>query len=249
MDSQRYFLLKRLHSLAGVVPIAGFVAFHLFENSHSVAGAAEFNAFTAFMRSQPYLYLIEAGLLLPIAFHAFLGVYLARTAKYNNFQFGNRANWSYTLQRITGLGLVAFIGMHLYHTRFAGVPADQMFQHMAEGYSHPLIVLGYVLGIGAAAFHLANGLWGFAVAWGLVTGAKSMDALWKLCMGAGVAVFLMGVNALLGFRGQGVDFFQHEKTPKAAVEAPAAPAEAAPAPAAAKPAAKPANSNAAKGAR
>lgn len=221
MDSQRYFLLKRLHSLAGVVPIAGFVAFHLFENSHSVAGAEAFNQFTAFMRSQPYLYLIEVGLLAPIAFHAFLGIYLARTAKYNNFQYANRANWSYTLQRITGLGLVAFIALHLWHTRFADVPSSQMFQHMAEGYANPLIVIGYVLGVGAAAFHLANGLWGFAVAWGLVTGAKSMDALWKICMSAGVAVFLMGINALLGFRGQGVDLFQHEKSP-AALSAPVA---------------------------
>jgi succinate dehydrogenase / fumarate reductase cytochrome b subunit len=244
MDSQRYFLLKRLHSLAGVIPIAGFVAFHLFENGHSVAGPKAYNDLTAFLRSQPYLYLLEVGLLLPIAFHAFLGVYLARTAKYNNFQFGNRANWSYTLQRITGIGLVFFIGFHLYHTRFAGVPADQMFQHMAEGYSHPIVVVGYLLGIGAAAFHLANGLWGFAVAWGLVTGAKSMDALWKLCMGAGVAIFLMGVNSVLGFRGQGVDIFQHEKAPKAVAEAPIAPAQAA----AAAPAAQPANSNAAKGA-
>jgi succinate dehydrogenase / fumarate reductase cytochrome b subunit len=226
MDSQRYFLLKRLHSLSGVIPLAGFVAFHLFENSHSVAGAEAFNGFTAFMRSQPYLYLIEAGLLAPIVFHALLGVYLMRTAKYNSTQFSTRANWSYFFQRVTGLGLVFFIGFHLYHTRFANVPAEQMFQHMAEGYSHPLVFWGYILGIAAAAFHLSNGLWGFAMAWGLVTGAKSMDALWKGCMVLAVAVFLMGVNALLGFQGRGIDLFQHEKTP--AAPAAAAPAQAAP---------------------
>jgi succinate dehydrogenase / fumarate reductase cytochrome b subunit len=222
MDSQRYFLLKRLHSLSGVIPVAGFVVFHLFENSHSVAGAQAFNDFTAFMRSQPYLYLIEAALLAPIAFHALLGVYLMRTAKYNSVQYSTRANWSYFFQRLTGLGLLFFIAFHLYHTRFANVPASQMFQHMAEGYSHPLVFWGYVLGIGAASFHLANGLWGFAMAWGLVTGAKSMDALWKGCMALALGVFLMGINALLGFQGRGIDIFQHEKTPApAAASAPA----------------------------
>ena len=239
MNDRNHFVLKRLHSLSGVVPTAGFVAFHLFENSHSVAGPEAFNSLTAFLRSQPYLYFLEMGLMAPIFFHAIFGMYLVTKGKGNPLQYGTRANWSYTLQRLTGVGLFAFILMHLYHTRFAGIPADHMFQHMAEGYSNPLILTGYLLGIAAAAFHLANGLWGFACAWGIVTGEKSMDLAWKACMGLAVGIFLMGANAAFGFLGKGVDIFQHEKTPAAAsAPAPMAAAPVATTATAAAPAAK-----------
>jgi succinate dehydrogenase / fumarate reductase cytochrome b subunit len=198
MDDRRYFLLKRLHSLSGVIPLAGFVIFHLFENSHSVAGAAVFNETVAGIRSQPYLLLLEMGLLAPIAFHALLGVYLARTAKLNVGQFPDRANISYALQRVTGLLLLFFIGFHLWTTRFAGIPTDQMFQRLAAAFSNRWVAAFYTLGILSAAFHLSNGLWGFAVAWGIVSGSKSMDLAWKACMGLGLVVFLMGMNAMAG---------------------------------------------------
>ena len=113
MDDRKYFFLKRLHSLSGVVPTAGFVAFHLFENSKSVAGQTAFNETVATLRGLPYLYLLELGLLGPIFFHAFAGIYLAIKGKPNAVQFNTRANWSYTLQRATGLGLFVFILMHL----------------------------------------------------------------------------------------------------------------------------------------
>jgi succinate dehydrogenase / fumarate reductase cytochrome b subunit len=216
MNDSRYFVLKKLHSLSGVVPVAGFVIFHLFENSKSVAGADAFNSTVAMLRGMPYLYLLEIGLLAPIVFHALLGIYIARTARHNPIRYGWRANWMYTLQRISGIMLVVFIGAHLWHTRFANVPSDQMFQHMAEGYAVTWIFWGYIIGIAAAAFHLGNGLWGFAFSWGLVTGQKSQDLLWKGCMALSVAVFLMGINAALGFTGKGVDIFQHDKTQAAA---------------------------------
>jgi succinate dehydrogenase / fumarate reductase cytochrome b subunit len=216
MDDRRYFLLKRLHSLLGVIPLAGFVVFHLFENSHSVAGAEAFNATTRFIRSQPYLYIIEVGLLAPIAFHALMGLWLAKAAKHNVGSFTNAQNIAYTLQRITGLVLFFFIGYHVWTTRFAGIPSDRMFQTLAEQFSRPAVAAFYVLGILSAAFHLANGLWGFAVAWGLVSGQESMNWLWKACMGVFVVVALMGLNALAGFRGHGVDLFQHEKSAVAA---------------------------------
>ncbi len=217
MQANRYFLLKRLHSLSGVVPIAGFVIFHLFENSNSVAGAEAFNHTVGMLRGLPYLYFLEIGLLAPIFFHAGLGIYIARTAKYNNGGYQFRANWMYLLQRVSGFILLFFIIAHLRTTRFANIPSDQMFQTLAVDYAKPVYFIGYVLGILAASFHLANGLWGFATAWGIVTGQKSMDLAWKLCMGLGLAVFLMGINALLGFSGRGIDVFQHAKR---VVEAP-----------------------------
>ena len=83
-----------------------------------------------------------------------------------------------------------------------------------------------VIGILAASFHLGNGLWGFAIAWGLITGARSMDIAWKVCLGISLGVFLMGMNALAGFHGKGFKFLYHHEPAAAAVEAPAAGAPA-----------------------
>jgi succinate dehydrogenase / fumarate reductase cytochrome b subunit len=223
MNDRQYFMLKRLHSLSGVIPVAGFVIFHLFENSHSVQGPEAFNQIVHFIRHQPYLYLLEAGLLMPIIFHALLGVWLAKSAKHNVGRFPNRANISYTLQRITGGILLFFIAYHVYTTRFANIPSDQMFQELVKQVSNPLVSAFYALGILAAAFHLSNGLWGFLVAWGIVSGAKSMENAWKACIGLGVAVALMGLNALAGFHGKGVNIFDHKEAPAASEQAPAAP--------------------------
>jgi succinate dehydrogenase / fumarate reductase cytochrome b subunit len=208
MNEQRYFVLKKLHSLSGLVPTAGFVIFHLFENSHSVAGEKAFNDTTAMMRSLPYLYILEVGLIAPIVFHALLGIYISRTAKYNAGSYGFRANWMYTFQRVTGYILFAFIGFHLYNTRFAGIASDQMFQYLAGEFAKPAYFIFYLLGILSAAFHAANGIWGFTYSWGLVTGQKSQDLVWKACMGLGLFIAFMGVNSLLGFTGHGINIFQ-----------------------------------------
>jgi succinate dehydrogenase / fumarate reductase cytochrome b subunit len=216
MNDQRYFLLKRLHSLLGVVPIAGFVVFHLFENSSSVMGQDAFNHTVQKIRGIPYIYLLEVGLLTPIIFHALLGAWLARTARHNVIRFANAQNIGYTLQRITGLILLFFIAWHVWTTRFANVPTAEFFQYMQAKLSNPLASAFYALGILSAAFHLGNGLWGFAVAWGLITGQRSMDLAWKACIGLGLGVALMGLNALAGFHGKGVKAFFYSDPPAAA---------------------------------
>ena len=113
---------------------------------------------------------------------------------------------------------------HVWTTRFANIPTDQMFQTLSAHYANPLVSAFYALGILSAAFHLSNGLWGFACAWGIVSGEKSMDLAWKACMGLGLVVALMGLNALAGFHGKGVDVFNHhEEAPVAAAAQPLSP--------------------------
>ncbi len=216
MQDRAYFLIKRLHSLAGVVPLAGFVAFHLYENSHSVAGQAAFNDTVATIRSMPYLYFVEVGLLAPLVFHAILGIWLARAARPNLESFPTAQNWGYFLQRATGVVLLLFITFHLYTTRFAGIPSNQMFQRLSAEFAKPAWAAFYAVGILSAAYHLSNGLWGFGVSWGILRGQRSMDWAWRACMGLGLAVALIGLNALAGFEGHGIDWFQHEKAPASA---------------------------------
>jgi len=125
------FLLRRLHSLSGVVPIGVFMMIHLTTNASVVWGMAKGDAYGVhpgaytfqhevnFIHSMPGLLLIEIfGLWLPIAFHAILGAYYATTGKSNVQHYSRQNNWRYTLQRLTAwIGLV-FIFWHVATLRW-----------------------------------------------------------------------------------------------------------------------------------
>jgi succinate dehydrogenase / fumarate reductase cytochrome b subunit len=124
---RNYFLLRRLHSLSGVVPIGLFLIFHLTTNASSVWGAintdkgatavergiATFQHEVNFIHDLPALILMEIFVLwLPIAFHSVLGVYFARTGKPNLDRYKYQDNVRYSLQRLSGYIGFLFI---LYH--------------------------------------------------------------------------------------------------------------------------------------
>ena len=86
---------------------------------------------------------------------------------------------------------------------------------MSAYLSNPWWAAFYVLGVLSASLHLGNGLFGFAVNWGLVPGARGQ----RLASWAGGAVFLVltfvGLNSLFAFTGRSVRVFNH---PEAHVE-------------------------------
>lgn len=129
---KHHFLLRRLHSLTGVIPIGAFLLVHLTTNSSIVwgiinrgqhpdvhAGAATFQHEVNFIHSLPFLILIEVfGLWLPIAFHSILGIYYARTGSANTRLYPYADNWRYTLQRISGYVGVLFVFYHVATLRW-----------------------------------------------------------------------------------------------------------------------------------
>jgi succinate dehydrogenase / fumarate reductase, cytochrome b subunit len=122
---KHHFLLRRLHSLTGIVPTGVFLISHLLTNSSILWGAfdsrhdeyghrgvASFQHEVNFIHSIPFLLVIELSLWGAIAFHSILGVYYAMTGNSNTARYGFAANWRYRLQRITGYIGIFFI---LYH--------------------------------------------------------------------------------------------------------------------------------------
>lgn len=129
---RHHFLLRRLHSLTGVMPIGVFLINHLLTNSSVVwgmidpkagktghGGVATFQHEVDFIHSLPYLIIIEIfGLWLPIAFHSVLGVYYATTGRANLARYPFQDNWRYTVQRISGYVGVLFIFYHVATLRW-----------------------------------------------------------------------------------------------------------------------------------
>src|SRR3954452_4260022 len=114
------FLLRRLHSLSGIIPVGAFLFEHiLISNATAINGPEAYANQVKFLGSLPLVVLIEALFIcLPIAFHGGYGVYIWLRGESNVADYPWTRNWLYTLQRYTGLIAFAYIGWHVYHTRF-----------------------------------------------------------------------------------------------------------------------------------
>jgi len=115
---KHHFLLRRLHSLTGVMPIGVFVIFHLFTNAQMIWGALgmkdSFQHEVEFIHNLPALLLLEIfGLWLPIGFHAALGLWYTFTGKNNVGSYKYNGNVRYVLQRVTGIIALIFIFFHI----------------------------------------------------------------------------------------------------------------------------------------
>lgn len=211
------FLLRRLHSLTGVIPIGAFLVEHLYINFSAIESPETFNQTIANLRvifPGPILPAIEIFFIaIPIIFHALLGIYISSKMKNNISSYSYLRNWFYLSQRITGMFLVLYITLHVASMRFgfwglgrhlsvsehARDLVSTPFAIVHADLSQPVILAFYIIGILAAAYHLGYGLWSFAIHWGITVSEKSQHLSKWLCTTVALAVFLLGVGAALAF--------------------------------------------------
>ena len=202
MDN-REFLLRRLHSLLGIVPIGLFLVQHLIINHFATQGAEAFNAASHFMANLPFEIFLEIFVIyLPIMFHAFYGVYIAFTSRNNVGKYSYMRNILFKAQRYTGVFLVIFIAWHVFETRFQvaiGNAAEADFNMMANILDNPWMFAFYVAGVLAATFHFANGLWSFLVTWGITQSEKAQRYTTYFTLLVFLVLSTIGIRALLAF--------------------------------------------------
>lgn len=204
-------MLRRLHSLSGVIPTGLFLLFHLFENARAMYGAEAYNEVVLSINSLPFLIVIEIFfIILPLYFHALYGIYIAADAKHNVTTYSYGRNWAFLFQRITGLITLVFVTYHIWHFRVqkalgrydegTAMPGLPDFNVVATAFSNDLIALFYGIGIVAAAYHLANGLYTFLITWGITIGPKSQRISSMATNALFVLISAMGLSALFAFR-------------------------------------------------
>ncbi|MCM3587612.1 succinate dehydrogenase cytochrome b558 subunit [Mesobacillus maritimus] len=201
MAKNQEFYWRRLHSLLGVIPIGLFVIMHLVINNFATRGEEAYNGATHFMESLPFLIFLEVFVIyLPILFHAVYGIYIAFTAKNNTSRFGYFRNWMFKLQRWTGVITLIFIAWHVWETRIAkAFGAEVNFDMMENILSSPFMFAFYVIGIIAAIFHFANGLWSFMVSWGITVTPRSQVIATYFTIAVFVILSYIGVSTLFAF--------------------------------------------------
>lgn len=201
MAGNREFVNRRLHSLLGVIPVGLFLIQHLVINHFATKGAEAFNEAAHFMEMLPFRYVLETVVIfLPLLYHAIYGVYIAFTAKNNVSNYGYLRNWLFMLQRVTGIITFIFVAWHVWETRIAAaLGAEVNYDMMASILSSPFMLAFYLIGVISTVFHFANGLWSFAISWGITVTPRSQVISTYVTLAIFVALSFVGVRAILAF--------------------------------------------------
>jgi succinate dehydrogenase / fumarate reductase cytochrome b subunit len=200
------FVLRRLHSLSGIVPVGAFLFEHiLISNSTAITGPEAYARQVSFLANLPLVFFLELfGIWLPIAFHALYGFYIWYRGDGNTIQYPWAGNWMYTAQRWTGGIAFAYILWHTYTMRFTGVdlhtyPSASFGKVQAEVFQTPFFLF-YVVGLIAASWHFAYGIWLFSAKWGIVSGERARKRFLIVCLAFFFVLTGAGLASLASFR-------------------------------------------------
>jgi succinate dehydrogenase / fumarate reductase cytochrome b subunit len=196
-DSKTSYLLDKLQSLSGVIPIGAFLAEHFWSNSYALVSVGKYNDVSRELQQIPWRIIVETCVLfIPILFHGLYGCYIWWTGKSNAIGHPWMANWLYVLQRWTGIIAFIFIVWHLYTERFLGHGVTS-YADVQRNLMNPWYLTFYIVGITCASFHLGNGLWNFACKWGIAVSVQAQRAAGWFGAAVAVGFTLIGVAIVI----------------------------------------------------
>lgn len=168
---------KLLTGITGVALVL-FVIVHLIGNLALFGSPEAFNAYTYFLESQGVLlYIAEAGLVLIVLVHTYLGVSIwwgrrkARPhayAVYSSKGGNSRQNLRSRSMIFTGSVLLAFLVFHVNHFKFgetemitlsSGVEGRDLKQLVLDSFTNPALAFGYTFVMLLLGVHLGHGVW------------------------------------------------------------------------------------------
>lgn len=205
------FLLRRLHSLSGIIPVGAFLIEHFVSNAFATNGPHAYADQVKFLTGLPFAVVLEwVGIYIPLLYHAIYGLYVWFRGEGNVIEYPWSGNWLYTAQRWTGLIAFIYIGWHVYTMRILGphlfgetngVPGYYLAFGKVQG---EVIVtwafLFYVVGIIAASWHFAYGIWLFCAKWGITAGESARRKLGYVCVLIALVFMFTGFMTLWAFR-------------------------------------------------
>jgi succinate dehydrogenase / fumarate reductase cytochrome b subunit len=200
------FLLRKLHSLSGIVPIGDFLIEHILSNFEALKGPAAYAAQVKFLNSLPLVRVLEWGFIfIPLAYHAFYGLYIALRGKSNVIYYPWAGNWLYVVQRWTGYIAFVYIIQHVLRQRFLGVSLPEhpgaAFHKVQVELSNPWMLAVYVIAMLAVCFHFSYGIWLFCAKWGITPGEKARRRFSYVCTALFVILAVLGLASLYAFVG------------------------------------------------
>ncbi len=169
------FFIRRFHSLIALIPIGIFLCTHLLLNSGVlISGNESYLKVLNFMKSLPFLLYMEIFIIaLPIIFHGIYGIYIVYLAKNNVIKYKYYRNFAFYLQRVTALITLFFVIWHVITLRILVHESQAIINTFVIYLQNPLFFIFYLIGVIAAIYHFANGLFTFCITWGICVGDRS----------------------------------------------------------------------------
>jgi succinate dehydrogenase / fumarate reductase cytochrome b subunit len=191
------FVRARLASVLAVAPLGVWVGIHLWNNLSAFRGAA---AWQSSVTEYPHpVAQVVTGLvvLLPLALHTIWGVGRLFSSQPNNVRYGFYANLKYALQRLAAVGVLFFLGAHLWlamiHPRMTTGRGEDFADITHEMHFNPPTLVVYLLGTLGVAYHLANGVQTAMMSWGVVSSKRALRGL------EGATLVLFGVLLVMSW--------------------------------------------------
>jgi succinate dehydrogenase / fumarate reductase cytochrome b subunit len=208
IGGRHHFLLRRLHSLTGLV-FGGYLIVHLLVNATLIQGVHPDDVYQLQVdkiHALPFLWALEWGLIyLPIIYHTVYGIWITLTGQPNVGNYPYSKNIFYVLQRASAVVIVLFMIFHVLALKYGLFGMNLSFtpgratETVARHLDHPVLLwLVYPLGILASCYHLANGFWTAAITWGLTISEGAQKRWGIVCGLLGVLLFIAGIAALIG---------------------------------------------------
>jgi len=194
------YLLRKLHSFTGILPVGAFLAEHFWSNSAVLVSPEKYDSVSYDLQTIPFRPLVEWGaIFLPLLFHSLYGIYIWIRGKSNVSSYPWVGNWLYSTQRYTGLIAFVYIGWHLYTQRWL-THGKSTYLDVQHFFQNPWFLAFTLIGVLASSFHLGIGIWNFLCKWGLAATANAQRLAGRLGIAVALIFSLVGVLILIGFR-------------------------------------------------
>src|SRR5438445_5757913 len=152
------FLLRRFHSLSGIVPVVLFLIEHFISNAFATRGPGAYAKQVELLSGFPFVFYLELfGIWLPILYHSLYGFYIWFRGESNVSDYPWAGNFMYAAQRWTGAIAFVYMVWHTYTMRFSGIHlltnSQAAFHKVQMELQHPWAAIFYLVGITAASWH------------------------------------------------------------------------------------------------
>lgn len=185
------FVNNKLASLLAFAPLTIWTVIHVWNNLSVFKGAEAWQSSVTTHQHPIALLATTIVVLLPLVLHTVWGIKRLRSSRPNNTRYGYFENLKYLLQRASAVGVLLFIGAHLWlaflHPRLQEGKPEAFADIASQMHHHTPTLLVYLLGTLGVAYHLGNGISGFAWSWGITSSRKAVMTAQKV----GVAFFLI----------------------------------------------------------
>jgi succinate dehydrogenase / fumarate reductase cytochrome b subunit len=184
--------------------VGAFLVEHFISNAFATNGPHAYAEQVKFLTGLPFVPVLEiVGIYIPLLYHSLYGFHIWFKGEANVSDYPWAGNFMYAAQRWTGAIAFVYIGWHTYTMRFAGIHlltnSQAAFHKVQMELQNPWAVGFYVIGITAASWHFAYGLFLFCAKWGITVSDRSRKIMKLVSLAIALTFIAVGLATMSAF--------------------------------------------------